>query len=266
MIKGEVKIKILESLREPKTFMEIYRSTGIAQSSIAKFLSEFIKDGFVKKEDGKYSLTEKGKDALEQDSVQKSALAKFKSLKIKFPSKKVSEEEIGVFLNFALKILVLRSFIIIDLPLTKLKEEGRYVFGVYSNEDMISYITTINLIIEEMADFIESKSIAFLKINLSEKLKDEMESIKQKIATLDKLFSLEYNVLLLASAKLSIIKLFATELLNHINELKTYFKEDPMIDYFEISLSQLKSICERIGVLEEKSIIVKEYMRVLSSF
>ncbi|MEM0054304.1 MAG: winged helix-turn-helix domain-containing protein [Nitrososphaeria archaeon] len=107
MIKGEVKIKILESLREPKTFMEIYRSTGITQPSIAKFLSEFIKDGFVKKEGGKYSLTEKGKEALEQDVVQKSALAKFKSLEKLLSTEECSKEELYLFLNFSSGVLTL---------------------------------------------------------------------------------------------------------------------------------------------------------------
>lgn len=74
MIRGEVKTKVLKYLSpsEPKRFIEIHKESGIAQSSLAKFLTELVRDGFVKRTGKGYLLTESGNITLEfvEEQVQ----------------------------------------------------------------------------------------------------------------------------------------------------------------------------------------------------
>lgn len=63
MIKGEVKTKVLMYCEIPRSFIEIHREAGIAQSSLAKFLNDLKTEGLITKTpDGKYILTDKGKE------------------------------------------------------------------------------------------------------------------------------------------------------------------------------------------------------------
>ena len=67
MIKGEVKSRVLLFCETPKSFVEIHRESGIAQSSLAKFLKELQQEGFVTKtKNGKYVVTDEGKEVLEE--------------------------------------------------------------------------------------------------------------------------------------------------------------------------------------------------------
>jgi predicted transcriptional regulator len=84
-MKGEVKQRILSMIgvaKEPVSFGEISRGGNIAESSTAKFLGEFLADGLVAKTDGRYTLTEKGRDflALTQEIRSIADIASFKGI------------------------------------------------------------------------------------------------------------------------------------------------------------------------------------------
>ena len=75
MIKGEVKSKVLQSCDVSHSFVAIRDVSGVAESSLAKFLGELASDGYVEKKEGKYYLTELGKKMVKEIKEQ-TALSK----------------------------------------------------------------------------------------------------------------------------------------------------------------------------------------------
>jgi len=63
---SQTKIRILEEVLEPKRFTDLVRSIGISKKNLGIHLNRLEEMGLiVKGQDGKYALTEKGKDVLE---------------------------------------------------------------------------------------------------------------------------------------------------------------------------------------------------------
>jgi DNA-binding HxlR family transcriptional regulator len=84
MIRGEVKNKVLKYLSpsEPKRFIKIHEESSIAQSSLAKFLAELVRDGFVKRTEKGYVLTEKGKQHVAVEDLMQKVVVKFNVPKV----------------------------------------------------------------------------------------------------------------------------------------------------------------------------------------
>jgi predicted transcriptional regulator len=67
MVLSEPKIKLLNSLQEPKTYSELRKVLNVSETAFLKHLKDLIKkELIVKSEDGKYVLTDKGKRELRE--------------------------------------------------------------------------------------------------------------------------------------------------------------------------------------------------------
>jgi predicted transcriptional regulator len=119
-MKGEVKQKILTVIglaKEPISFGGISRGSNIAESSAAKFLGEFLANGLVTKKDGKYALTDKGREflAMTQEVRSIAEIASFKG---------ISEEMAKVYLREILTYATARVGYVPDLLDPPLLEWG----------------------------------------------------------------------------------------------------------------------------------------------